>query len=324
MTARRSLALATAAAATLAGTGGALACPPVAALGGDEPLVRAVDALLRARGISAPAEAAAHLTTLAEAEVRCPAVRARVERRGDAIAVVIVDPGGARIERVVGEAATAATVIESFVRADVGAPLLARREAPAAAVRADVRVPDEGPPRSPEAARHPTTSGTQLFAGIETSVATDDTNWMGFSIGACISLGPICAAARLREAAVVAGPGVWDTGALRRESTTLFVGIDVPLSLGAMTLSPGFAAGVGVVRTEMRGAEDDLHDGTAGLRADVHATLTVPLRRRLALDLMISADIAQETTVRWRSELEAPDDSLLIVRFGAGLRYGGL
>ena len=87
----------------------AQACPPSVALSGDDALVRTVGDLLAARGITAP-------TT------RCPAVRARVERRGAQLVVDGDGPDGARIERAVGEPATAASVIESWARSDVAAP----------------------------------------------------------------------------------------------------------------------------------------------------------------------------------------------------------
>src|SRR5262245_30133990 len=102
MTIRRALAIATATAAAAALGGSAEACPPLATLVGDEQLVREIDDLLRTRGI-------------ADEAASCPAIRARVEKRGDAIAVEVLGPGGERIERLVSELATAATVIESFV-----------------------------------------------------------------------------------------------------------------------------------------------------------------------------------------------------------------
>ena len=309
---------AAAAAAAAAGLGGrAEACPPIVELEGDEHLVREIDDLLRARGIEDDAAS-------------CPGLRARLDRRGDAIAVEVIGPGGARIVRVVGELSTAATVIESFARADVGAPLLVRREAPVAApvvVPRGARRFADGPDGAPAISqRHATTRGVQLFASIETSIGSDRTNWMGLQLGTCISLGPICAAARLREAKVVAGDGVWKTGELEREATELLVGIDIPLALGRMTLSPGFAAGLGVIRTETAaGAMQEREpEGSAGLRADVHATLTVPLGRRLAIDLSVAADMTQATRVRWTSDMAMPDEPLVLFRFGAGLRYGGM
>ena len=72
-------------------------CPPAVALTGDDALVGAIRELLGARGIT-------HETP------RCPAIRARVERRGPLLVVGIDGPDGVPIERSVTEAATAATV----------------------------------------------------------------------------------------------------------------------------------------------------------------------------------------------------------------------
>jgi hypothetical protein len=147
---------------------------------------------------------------------------------------------------------------------------------------------------------------------------------MGFQLGACISLGPLCAAARLRDSRVLGGVGMWDGERIGRESVELLIGLDVPIALGNMTLSPGFAAGLGVIRTEVSTMSGDKVDGSAGLRADAHATLTVPLGRRVALDLSIAADLSQATRVKWTSDIQMPDEPLAVIRFGAGVRYGGL
>src|SRR6185295_10792158 len=103
---------------------------------------------------------------------------------------------------------------------------------------------------------------------------------------------------------VAAGPGPWD-GELERAGTELLLGIDVPLALGRMTLSPGFAAGLGSIHTR---AEGTRHMGseTGGPRADVHATLSIPLGRRLALDLFAAADLTQETHVEQASTMALP------------------
>jgi len=337
---RLAIAITAAATAAVAGADGlgsrAHACPPLAALRGDDELVREIDDLLRARGVDSPSathrvaarpggagafdRARARLAD--EDAASCPVVRARVEARDGAIAVEVVGPDGARSERVVNEAATAATVIESFVRADVGAPLLARRALPGSPANEAPEVAERAPARQ----RDLTTRGVQLFAAIESSMGSDHTGWMGTQLGVCISLGPICAAARLRSSNVVGGDGIWADGAIERESTDLLVGIDLPLAFGRKTLSPGFAAGLGAIRTGAAGMLENgaRADGSAGLRADVHTTLTVPIRHRLALDLSVSVDVSQATHVEWRSEMQMPAEPFALVRLGAGLRYGGM
>src|SRR5262245_55115750 len=114
----------------------ALACPPAAAVDGDAELAREIAGVLAQRGVAA-------------ATPRCPAAVRHVARRGARIAVRVVAPDR-DIERDVASPDTAATVIESFARRDLAAPLLQP------AVTAKPGSPP-APPR-PAAAR-----GVQLF-----------------------------------------------------------------------------------------------------------------------------------------------------------------
>ena len=95
---------------------------PCAELAGDPELVGAVSELLAARGVS------------------CGVVHARIERvRGE---IVVRSEEAIPTERKVGDAATAATVIESWSERDVLAPLLASRPVAVAAA-----TPEPAPPR---------------------------------------------------------------------------------------------------------------------------------------------------------------------------------
>jgi hypothetical protein len=227
---------------------------------------------------------------------------------------------GSLVDRMAADARTAATIIESFVREDIGDALLAARAAPpppppppAPAVHDDRVVAISSPPSSRR--------GVQLFGELESSYGNDGTGWVGAHVGACIMLGPVCAAARIRHAEVVGGPEVWDQTS--RRSAEVLLGIDVPFALGRMLLSPGFAAGMGVMHT--RGETHDMRVETGGLRADVHATLSVPLWRKLALDVFGAADLTQEAHVEWGPEMvPLPPEPRLLLRVGVGLRYEGL
>lgn len=297
----RALAPAACTLAVLAGRAGAETCPPAVALDGDAALIGVVGDVLAARGIAIE-------------PAGCPAVAARIERRGDALVVDVAGPGGAAVQRVVGNTATAATVIESFSRSDVGTPLLAaravRRDEPAVAAELDAA------PASASSAR-----GIHVFGAFETSFASDGTAWLGAHVGACVMIGRICAAARLRGAGVVGGPGAWED-VYERRGTELLFGVDIPFAIGGWTFSPGFAAGLGQMHT--RGGDRDMRAETGGPRADVHATLSIPVGG-MAIDLFGAADLTQETRVEWGPTMAPlPDEPRLLVRFGAGLRYGGL
>lgn len=274
---------------------------PCAELAGDPELVGAVSEVLAARGVS------------------CGAVHARIDRvRGE---IVVRSEDAIPTERKVGDAATAATVIESWSERDVVAPLLASRpvvvaaEAPAAPTIVVV----EGPPRPAP----PVLRGVQLFGSFETSLASDRTEWVGGQVGACIMVGPICAAARLRFASVAGGPASWDP-TLDRKGTELLVGGDVPFQVGRMLVSPGFGGGIGEMRTHVDTQSWKMHSETGGLRADVHATVSYPLAHGLALDVSLAVDLTQATHVENTSPTPLPDEPLWLVRLGAGLRWGGL
>jgi hypothetical protein len=281
-------------------------CAPAVALTGDDALVTAVRALLGARGIT-------HETP------RCPAVRATLERRGGLLVVGVDGPDGVPIERSVSEAATAATVIESWTRSDVAAPLLAARTVPAlpdVAVHAVVAA-------SPPAAR-----GIQLLAAVETSVASDRTVWQGLQLEACIMLGPICVAARLHGGKVISQPASWDGFA--RKGGELYAGIDVPIALGGIRLTPGFAAGYGTMFTHHHSDGEKMGIEISGPRAEVHVALSIPLTAHLALELVTTGALTQPTAKEIHGTdvpdpaVVYPDEPRALVRFAAGVRYGAL
>jgi hypothetical protein len=285
-------------------------CPAGVELSGDPEAIAAVAELLGARGVVLAA-------------TRCGAVRVRIERIDRELAIDVEQTDGTLVHRVAGEAQTAATVIESFTRADVGDPLLARRAVPA-----------EPPPRRSEheeATSQPSqmlraARGVHLLSAFETSYASDRTSWFGAHIGACVMLGPVCAAARLRFSGVTDGPGVWK-GDIERRSVELLVGIDIPFAVGRWTLSPGFALGIGQLHT--RGETHDMRADTGRACADVHVALSIPVSTRLAIDVFSAADLMQETRAEADMSMQVPvvmlpDEPRFLVRVGVGLRYGGL
>lgn len=275
---------------------------PCPELSGDPELVGAVSELLAARGVS------------------CAAVHARVDwERGS---IVVRRDDTLPVERKVADAATAATVIESWSERAVVEPLLASRPIVVAAVAtptpAPVVVATSAPPPP-----LPRLGGVQLFGSLETSVANDRTEWIGGQVGACVMVGPICAAARLRIANVATGPAPWN-GGLERRGAELLVGGDVPFKLGRALVSPGFGGGIGEMHT--RAENSGLHMGseTAGLRADVHTTVSYPLSASLALDVSLALDLTQATHSESNAPMPMPDEPLWLVRLGVGLRYGKL
>lgn len=296
------LALTLVAALLLAGVAHADPCPPAVAIEGEPTAAAAIRDRLRARGIAADSAA-------------CPGVRTRVERRGDLFVIGVVGADGIPVERVVGDPGTAATVIESFVRVDVGTPLLAARALPARAT-AD----DRTPPPAPSAAAR---TGAHVFASLDSSLGSDRTSGLGLQLGACLMLGPTCPAARFRFDVVVDGAGAWRDSTFRN-SSELLVGIDVPLVAGRWLFLPGVAVGMGGVRTS------DVPDGggariqreTTGLRGELHAALLVPVTTRVAVELSAAAVLLQGTEVDEGATAAVPRDPWGVLRLGLGVRYG--
>jgi len=296
-------------------------CPPAVALTGDDDAVRAVRDQLAARGITGETPS-------------CPALRAQVERRGAQLVVRMVQAGqsgvparraeggsedGAegRIERVIGEPQTAATVIESWVRGDVVSSLLEPRDVPPL---------DVAPP---SASSEPSATGIQLFAAAETSLASDRTVWQGLQLGACIMLGPVCATARVRAAKVVARPDAWRR--FKRKSGELLGGIDIPITVGGLRLRPGFSAGYGSMLTHHLGDDREAGIEMSGLRAEAHLGLSIPLSAHLAIDLVTAAELTQATAIETRgmpaaadSMVACPDEPRALFRLAVGIRYGAL
>lgn len=284
------------------------ACPPAVALTGDDALVQVIRDQLGARGI-------------ASATPPCPAVRARVERRGALLVVRTEGPGGVPIERAVSEAATAATVIESWTRGDVAEPLLAAREVPA---REDVAAPALVAAAPPP----PAASGIQLFAAEETSLATDRTMWQGLQLGACVMLGPVCVAGRVHAGKVVSRPRPWAD--FTRKGADFYAGVDVPIALGSLRLTLGFAAGYGSMFTHRASDGGKVGIEVSGPRAEAHAAVSFPLTDHIAFDVMTTGALTQATRMEAHGP-DAPDPTVVFpdeprgfLQLALGIRYGAL
>jgi len=247
------------------------------------------------------------------------AVDARGGKSGEARGAV---PDGV-IERAVSGPSTAATVIESWVRSDVAAPLLEARAVPAAEAEAPVVAAPGAVAPSPAA------TGTQLFIAAETSVASDRTVWQGVQLGACVMFGPICAAARVHGGKVISAPDGWNS--FVRKGAEAYGGIDIPIAIGRSRLTPGFAAGYGTMLTHHIGDGEKTGIEISGPRAEAHVGLSIPLTPHLAIDLATTAELTQATGMETHgtpsgtgAAIVYPDEPRALFRFAVGVRYGVL
>jgi hypothetical protein len=334
-------------------------CPPAVALTGDDAAVRAVREQLDARGIAdetpscpvlrARIEQRGSFLVLAIDRVpgRSGGVRGgssndardsaqdgasgaargaagRGPRAADGVRDAVPDgvPEGV-IERAVRGPSTAAMVIESWLRSDVAAPLLEARVVP----------PAEAEPPAAAApgmvAPAPATTGTQLFLAAETSVASDRTVWQGMQLGACVMLGPICAAARVHGGKVISAPDGWNS--FVRKGAEVYGGIDIPIAIGRSRLTPGFAAGYGTMLTHHIGDGEKTGIEISGPRAEAHVGLSIPVTSHLAIDLATTAELTQATGMETHgtpsgtgAAIVYPDEPRALFRFAVGVRYGVL
>jgi hypothetical protein len=277
----------------------ALACPPTVRLGGDKTLVSAVAPMLEGRGISTE-------------EGACPALAVTLEKRGRATLVSASPDEEQTSTREVTDARTAATVIESWVRTDVEAPLLARHP-PAD----DVELPVGLVVAAPRAAAPPS---FQVGTLGELGLASDHTSWGGFQLSGCWMVGRACIGGRARFGTVADGPGLWEA-TMDREAVDGLVDAELPLRLGPFAVSPGLGVGLGWVHTH----EEDSRDAkqTAGLRGELHLALALPLTRHVALESTMSLELAETLMTEAKSRERLPDDPRGLAHVGLGLRFQG-
>lgn len=293
-------------------------------LAGDSELVAAMQRSLAERGIAVvpnDVEGAVHL---------------QVQPDPAGLRIFIRDRNGNVVQRAAATAEVGAVVVESWMREDLSQPLLAPH-----AVVTPVELP--APPRIPPPPA-PTPLAASVVVASQTSLGTDNTLWMGASVGACVRVGGFCLGLQTQFAgntvlagnvgaryAPEGGASCQDTDpALPRQLTRMGAGalatLDLPLRIGAGTFGPGL--GVGMAWQSTRATLGD-HSGNAtsiGLRAATHLFLSWPLVGDLSLDTSLWADVLPlaHTGDLKASGFTLPGEPLGFVRFELGLRYGRL
>ncbi len=211
------------------GAAAAEACAPAAVLVGDDGLVRTIETVLRARGVTVDGDGGATSTTCAVHAEVTPDVDHHVR-------VTITDAEGRTIERLTSDAETAATAIESWARRDLTDPLLVGHAAVAAPRAADT-IDRAGLAAGPRQRR------IEIGAAIDTGVSGDGALWGGVRGRACAMVGDACVGALVRYArdTEVAGDSAeLDNG---RSALDLTVVVELPLDRDRWTVTP--SAGLG-------------------------------------------------------------------------------
>ncbi|MEJ7598977.1 MAG: hypothetical protein WKG01_13800 [Kofleriaceae bacterium] len=237
-------------------------CKPAALMSGDPVLVQTLSQQLAANGIE---------TTLVPG---CPAVRVRVEHRGDQLHLELNDSFSRLGRRQVRDVSTAAAIVESWTLQEI----------------------EQG--SMPELAASPTTSGgtsiaprvaaSGLAAMLESSIGDDGSLWLGGAVSGCARLGPTCVGGIARFARDTRSTG--ETAGVEPRSNELhaLATLDVPRTAGSFSISPGLGLGYGWL--EITSSHLDIHmlpvqtaHSSHALRADLHVTVTRSFGRGIAL-----------------------------------------
>lgn len=281
------------------------ACDPAVRLVGPTELRAALRERLLRRGIP-------------DAVPGCVAVPVEISREGDALTLTQLQDG---TRRQVHDLETAATLVESWLRGDISAPLL------------DGRTLIVTP-----AGRPPSTSGRVQFAALaEAAVAVDRSVWLGGALRGCARVHRFCLGATLRAAGDLAPPATTGYTTQRLEVAALAGAALVLPVRGRVVLRPALGVGPGLQWTDLHG---DPLAGSAvawGLRAELGLGLSVRLVKELAADFALSLGAAYPAApssvlvTAYRDVHEGSDDPRSIslgagpwglLRAGLGLRWG--
>lgn len=266
------------------------------ALDGDEETCRDLGAILSSRGL-----------VLAST---CATLRARVEPRGARFAVLL-DDGDRTTEREVSDRRVAASLIESWARSDLTAPLFESEAVGGPRiVIAPPKEPRAAPAEAPIAApvvvvREPASFGLVVLGGA--SASGDGELWYNFGARLRSEWGPIDPTLSLR---MVGGGAQLDL--FRSPATRIgldaILGLDLPIDLGAVQLRPGIGIGAGLMRSARSSATREVcvsglceaspvigdqfvHAGF-GPRGEAHLGMALSIADSWALELDFAATYA--------------------------------
>ncbi len=242
-------------------------CGPTAILEGNPAILLPIREILTSRGVStAP-------------ENQCPSVRARVERRDQVLVVRVTDSHGRESKRTVDDAEAAATLIESWVRSDIGLKLIKPPEL-------ESQQPEEKPEEDQEPEPKPAKPKANIFVAGEGAWGNEGSLWAGGFGGACGHLGPACLGGLFRYSSNVVLPESSKDYELSRFALDGMITLDFPLSANVVFFSPGVGVGAGWIQSSgmAQGTDPEIAEGretfdTWGPAVQVHLTFGKNLSR---------------------------------------------
>jgi len=274
------------------GRASAAICPPSATVTGAPRIVEPVRAILRDHDLTTTASAC----TGAEKRVQAWLI---AEPGGRGYVLRIEDPFGRRSERRIGDAETAASLIESWLAPETET-VPALNTQPGVAHQ---QATDETETRAaPPAASPP---GWRVAGALELGTSGGDSLWYGSAVTACGTVGALCVGGRLRMARDDNFFDLdHDSGS--RSAVELLALAAWPLAGNGVTLTPLVGFGVG----RLHGDNPNLTDGEAdmpggddiGLRLEASASAGFSLSRRLTLVAELGAAHAWSLVTRTSPE----------------------
>lgn len=233
----------------------------------------------------------------------CPLLSVRLEVHGALLALTMSEELR-RSERAVTDLETAVTMIESFVRSDLSAPLLSGLVPAPSGPPVPITPPRPAVAPPPPTAPPPAPGRFTLGLLAEAAVDGGGSPWLGTSLHACARSGPLCLGSLVRFAAAL--PLQYSDQLVdQRFALDVYATAELPIRLSRLRLSPGIGLGAGFLRHRVHGRSgsppprgssqerdsdaDDYFDEASvsdgGLRIEAQLTLAFELRARLALEL---------------------------------------
>ncbi len=279
------------------------ACAPAALVSGEAALVADLQSALVDLGVDT------------DAGSECPVLHATVESVASGYFVSIKDVSGRHAYRRLGDLQVAATWIDSWLRDELSAPLLAARviAAPAASASPSSPAPDASAP-SLVAVTLPADARRVMLAGslhYENANASDSIAWRGVRAELCAELGVACIGIMARFAQTSQDVPFGDAfSVFSQNAIDAMTMASLSFQLGRATLTPRLGLGLGRLASERKGGPacasgpaplmpcvDVVGDSEPASRsswaprADAGLSLGLPLSSRLSVALGVSTDL---------------------------------
>jgi hypothetical protein len=228
---------------------------------------------------------------------------------------------------------TVASLIESWVRTDLTAPAFApipRIERSTARAEPDPGVALVRP--TPEGAE----PSLSLDAALLGAVASDGNFWAGASVGALFRAGGFYVGPSARILTERTGENSAEPEP-KRIDAELLANAELPVQAGELIVRPGFGLGLAWHHTRWEtgegpndpadqtppGMESHASDDTLGPRADLHVTVSAPLRAGFLIDFSAAVDLAPLANIG-DAPAGKPPEPWTWIALGLGLRWEAL